>query len=278
MEFLPGGCRVFAPEDGERVERGTWSCRTLICRQRGARDIAERVSEYAQGRSPGVINPSAEEVLYVVRGRGTCQQGGFPYPLEPGVGVYIPPGTFYHLENAGPEKLALVAVCCPEDEQRHVEDEPAQRPASTSAAPRRTVREQERPPIPVADRYFKLLVTEELGCQRVTQFVGFIPPSRAPFHYHTYEEASTSWKARVLSTWKAGAARSVRAPASTCPSACGTAWRTRAPIRCACWVPCTPRAARPWPTKPSPARRTVGRPPTSSGRRPFALMPTCAAD
>jgi mannose-6-phosphate isomerase-like protein (cupin superfamily) len=189
MEFLPGGCRVFAPEDGERVERGTWSCRTLICRQRGARDIAERVSEYAQGRSPGVINPSAEEVLYVVRGRGTCQQGGFPYPLEPGVGVYIPPGTFYHLENAGPEKLALVAVCCPEDEQRHVEDEPAQRPASTSAAPRRTVREQERPPIPVADRYFKLLVTEELGCQRVTQFVGFIPPSRAPFHYHTYEEA-----------------------------------------------------------------------------------------
>jgi mannose-6-phosphate isomerase-like protein (cupin superfamily) len=144
----------------------------------------------------------------VVRGQGACHLGGFPYGLEPGVGVYVPPNTPYHMENPGPEKLVVVAVCCPEDEQRRIIDrspeEPAAalRPASRDSlpstqwssgqagqAPRRTVREQERPPIPVADRHFKLLVNEELGCQRVTQFVGFIPPSKAPFHYHTYEEA-----------------------------------------------------------------------------------------
>jgi mannose-6-phosphate isomerase-like protein (cupin superfamily) len=188
MEFLAGGCRVFGPGDGEGVERGTWSCRTLICRRRGARDIAETVSEYGPGRSPAVLNPGAEEVLYVVRGQGACHLGGFPYGLEPGVGVYVPPNTPYHMENPGPEKLVVVAVCCPEDEQRRVADEPPAAVA-TGAAPRRTVREQERPPIPVSDRHFKLLVNEELGCQRVTQFVGFIPPSKAPFHYHTYEEA-----------------------------------------------------------------------------------------
>ncbi len=32
------------------------------------------------------------------------------------------------------------------------------------------------------------MVDKELGCQQVTQFVGWIPPSSAPFHYHTYEE------------------------------------------------------------------------------------------
>ncbi len=189
MEFLPGGCRVFGPGDGEAVQRGTWNCRTLICRQRGARDLAEWVSDYAAGASPVVVNPGAEEVLYVVRGRGTAHLDGFRYPLEPGVGLYIPPGTAYQVENPGAETLVLVAVCCPEDERRRILDEPPAPPAAAGAAPRRTVREQERPPIPVADRHFKLLVTEDLGCRRVTQFVGFIPPSKAPFHYHTYEEA-----------------------------------------------------------------------------------------
>lgn len=189
MEFLPGGCRVFGPDDGEAVTRGNWRCRTLICRQRGARNIAEMVNEYGPGRSPGVVNPGAEEVLYVVSGQGGCHLGGFDYEVEPGVGVYVPPNTPYRVENPGAEKLVLVAVCCPEDEQRRVLDEPPAMPTATGAAPRRTVREQERPPIPVADRQFKLLVTDDLGCQRVTQFIGFIPPSKAPFHYHTYEEA-----------------------------------------------------------------------------------------
>jgi mannose-6-phosphate isomerase-like protein (cupin superfamily) len=206
MEFLAGGCRVFGPDEGEAVERGTWTCRTLICRQRGARDIAETVNEYTTGRSPVVLNPSAEEVLYVVRGRGTAHLRGFTYALEPGVGLFVPPGTPYQVENPGGEKLRLVAVCCPEDEGRRVLDDTPEAPALRLAlrdslrsavrnsgqagqAPRRTVSERERPPIPVADRQFKLLVTDELGCRRVTQFVGFIPPSKAPFHYHTYEEA-----------------------------------------------------------------------------------------
>ena len=38
------------------------------------------------------------------------------------------------------------------------------------------------------DRMFRYLVHTDLGCREVTQFVGWIPPSRAPFHFHTYEE------------------------------------------------------------------------------------------
>jgi mannose-6-phosphate isomerase-like protein (cupin superfamily) len=38
------------------------------------------------------------------------------------------------------------------------------------------------------DRQFRILVDPEIGCQGVTQFVGWIPPGRAPTHHHTYEE------------------------------------------------------------------------------------------
>lgn len=189
MKFLPGGCRVFPPTEGESIERGTWSSRTLICRARGARDIAESIHEYGAGLSPSVLNPRGEEVFYVVSGSGRCQIGEFSYALEPGLGVYLPPAAAFRVENPGPEKLVLVSVCCPEDEGRRIAEEAGSLPAGSGEAPQRTVREQDRLPIPVADRQFKLLVNEDIGCRQVTQFIGFIPPSKAPFHYHTYEEA-----------------------------------------------------------------------------------------
>jgi quercetin dioxygenase-like cupin family protein len=51
------------------------------------------------------------------------------------------------------------------------------------------VYESERETIPVRDRQFKYLVNSDVGCRRITQFIGVIPPGRAPMHYHAYEEA-----------------------------------------------------------------------------------------
>jgi len=39
-----------------------------------------------------------------------------------------------------------------------------------------------------AGRQFVLLAAPEHGCASVTQFVGFIPPGRAPDHFHGYDE------------------------------------------------------------------------------------------
>jgi quercetin dioxygenase-like cupin family protein len=39
-----------------------------------------------------------------------------------------------------------------------------------------------------AGRQFRLLATPEVGCASVTQFVGYIPPGRAPDHFHKYDE------------------------------------------------------------------------------------------
>lgn len=189
MPLLPGGCRVFSANDGEIVRQGNCTLRTLICRKNGAKYIAQTVNEYDRGSSPLLVNPRAEEVLYAVNGSGLCHIAGFAYDLQPGVGVYIPPGAPYGVENRGSAKLLVVSVCCPEDDTRHIVKEVESTSVARGEAPRRVVREQERQPIPVADRQFKLMVNQDLGCRGVTQFIGFIPPSKAPFHYHPYEEA-----------------------------------------------------------------------------------------
>ena len=38
------------------------------------------------------------------------------------------------------------------------------------------------------NREFRFLVDHSVGCRDVTQFVGVIPPGRAPLHSHTYDE------------------------------------------------------------------------------------------
>jgi mannose-6-phosphate isomerase-like protein (cupin superfamily) len=51
------------------------------------------------------------------------------------------------------------------------------------------VRHADRPSLPATpNREFRLLVNEDAGCLDVTQFVGLIPPGRAPMHSHTYDE------------------------------------------------------------------------------------------
>ena len=188
MQLLAGGCRVFGANEGDTTKKGNWTSRILVSRKSGAKYISQAVNEYGPGRSPFLVNPRAEEVLYVVSGSGLCQIAGFDYDLRPGIGVYVPPGATYSIENRGGEKLLIVSVCCPEDDQRQVLSKPLENSGARGEPPRRIVREQDRLPIPVSDRQFKLLVDKDIGCQRVTQFIGFIPPSKAPFHYHTYEE------------------------------------------------------------------------------------------
>jgi quercetin dioxygenase-like cupin family protein len=188
--ILRGGAAVLAAKEYTQAE-GARRFRVPISRLMGARDIAQYVSIYSAGLAPARRNPTGEEVLYVVRGFGTCYIDGYGYALEPGVGAYVPPGIIYQIEAAGDDgenTLEVVSVCCPEDEATEVGLPSAIREPN-NAGPLRTVREREQKEIATGDRTFKLLAGQEIGCKRVTQFVGVIPPGRAPMHHHTYEEA-----------------------------------------------------------------------------------------
>src|SRR5207237_8481117 len=50
------------------------------------------------------------------------------------------------------------------------------------------VRPPDPAPKPTAHRWYHVLVDDEVGRTHVTQFVGSIPPGRAPDHFHNYEE------------------------------------------------------------------------------------------
>ena len=189
---LLGGVAVIGAGELSESE-GTRRYRIPISRAMGAREIAQYVSSYSEGVSAARRNPVGEEVIYVVNGSGTCFIDGYSYALEPGTAVYVPPGSIYQIENLDERgrrvsNIEIVSVCCPEDEKAEVGIDPVMR-APHDTKPFRTVRESDVEAIPTGDRTFKLLVNQELGARRVTQFVGVIPPGRAPMHHHTYEEA-----------------------------------------------------------------------------------------
>ena len=118
MKLLRGGCVVSSPDDHLVRQEGARSFRTPISRAQGAQHVCQTVSDYAPGWAPPRLNPSAEEVLYCVSGRGAvrmAEAAAHDYALGPGVAAYVPAGCVYALRNDGPDAMRLVAVCCPED-------------------------------------------------------------------------------------------------------------------------------------------------------------------
>jgi quercetin dioxygenase-like cupin family protein len=112
-----------------------------------------------------------DEVLYVLEGSGTATVDGETHRLDPGTGVFVARGTPWSVGSA--DGLLLLSVLV---------EEPLD--ATSSHA---VVETSERGPA-TAGREFTLLAQPENGCASVTQFVGYIPPGRAPDHFHRYDE------------------------------------------------------------------------------------------
>lgn len=155
----------------------TASIRLTIDAAAGCERLEQRVVRFAPGRSRPRHSGDRQEVLYVASGHGMLHVDGSAHELEPDTGVFVAAGEEYTVENPGPDELLLVSVTAPQE-----------RPPADGDG-RRTVRFSERPALPASpDREFRYLVDEDVGCRDVTQFVGVIPPGRAPLHSHTYDE------------------------------------------------------------------------------------------
>ena len=130
---------------------------------------------------PGRFGPhrldGTQELHYVASGQGTLRVGDEEHPVEPDTGAYVASGEEYELENAGPEELVVIVVEAPQESAAWIDPS------------RRTVRYADQPVLEAgADREFRYLVNQDVGCPDVTQFVGVIPPGRAPMHSHSYDE------------------------------------------------------------------------------------------
>ena len=142
-----------------------------------AEHLEQRVVRFAPGRSRERTADSRHDLLYVVAGRGGLDVGGQQYPLEVGTGAFVAPGETYAVENPGPDELLVVSVSATAE----LDVDEARRQV--------TIRFDDQPEHTASvERTFRYLINEDSGCLDVTQFIGIVQPSKAPFHSHPYEE------------------------------------------------------------------------------------------
>jgi len=115
--------------------------------------------------------------------------GAYAYQIGSDTGIYVRPHETFAIDNPGPDAIVLVSTRCPEPDTAPEFISPPTFPKSDSTPTSSTlVRLADRRAQPTADRWYRVLVDEEVGSTNATQFVGSIPPGRAPDHFHEYEE------------------------------------------------------------------------------------------
>lgn len=122
------------------------------------------------------IAGSGGELWYVISGSGRLDAGECrDAPAGGESGAWIPPGTRFRL-RAGPDAdIRLDAVALPA-------------PGPASADPPHVAVLADCEVERTGDRRFRVLLGPGRGCEAATQFVGQIPPGRAPEHSHPYDE------------------------------------------------------------------------------------------
>lgn len=193
--LLAGGCRVTGLKQGAPRINGTLSIWPLFGRVNGTLAISLRVLEFATGISPVIQNRECDEVLYVLSGSSTLTIDSSSCPVEAETGIYLRPGASLTIDNPHQEPLVVISSQCPEPLRSDASPTPIEQTRRSDNAERHSpgaqpsiVRLADRKSVPTGDRWYRVLVDEELGSTQVTQFVGSIPPGRAPDHFHHYEE------------------------------------------------------------------------------------------
>jgi mannose-6-phosphate isomerase-like protein (cupin superfamily) len=103
-------------------------------------------------------------------------------------GIYIRPGETFAVNNPGPASIVMISSQCPDPDRKPEFVSAEISPSITSQTKPPFVRLSDRPAQPTADRWYRVLVDDEIGSTNATQFVGSIPTGRAPDHFHQYEE------------------------------------------------------------------------------------------
>jgi len=113
---------------------------------------------------------------------------GDPYDISPDAGIYIRPNQIFAIDNPGPDSITIISSQCPDPVRVPQFVEPPATSSDSSRSRPPLVCLADRPAQATSDRWYRVLVDDEIGSNQATQFVGSIPPGRAPDHFHNYEE------------------------------------------------------------------------------------------
>ena len=110
------------------------------------------------------------------------------FEVSHNTGIYIRPHQTFVIDNPNSQPVVLISSRCPDPDRAQEFVDGAVTSASRTDVQEPFVRLADRAPQSTADRWYRVLVDQAVGSEQVTQFVGSIPPGRAPDHFHTYEE------------------------------------------------------------------------------------------
>jgi mannose-6-phosphate isomerase-like protein (cupin superfamily) len=134
-------------------------------------EFRQRILSFPASEPGERHNDERDEVLYVLAGAGAVTVGGETHDLEPGNAVFIARGTAWSVDATDDLRVLSVLV-----------EDPL--PAKATHA---VIGTGERG-VATAGREFDLFARPDNGCASATQFLGHIPPGRAPDHFHLYDE------------------------------------------------------------------------------------------
>lgn len=149
-----------------------------------AEAMTQRMMRWTRGRCRERVGGTNDQLVYVLAGRGHVYAGGRAAVLEPGTAVFVPAGESWVVEAEGPDDLLASCTSVP------APPGPSAVALRRDAGPWRLTRvlgAQERQAA-TSDREFAVLHDPSTGSGGATQFVGFIPRTGAPTHYHLYDE------------------------------------------------------------------------------------------
>jgi quercetin dioxygenase-like cupin family protein len=124
-----------------------------------------------------VEDPARDSLLYVASGSGTLELEGTEHPLQARSAALVLAGE--RAAVTASEGLSLVVATVAEEADRHA---PLGRREITALLDAGGAEQA------TGARSFQLLFGPHNGSTRATLFAGFIPPGKAPWHYHLYDE------------------------------------------------------------------------------------------
>ena len=170
-----GGTAVSSTGAATRI--GDVLVRTLLDTGQGRDGLVRKQVEVPPGSCVEAAAGPGGELWYVIDGTGGLTSADGPTAaLRPDTAMWLPPGARYRL-TAAAGLLTMDSVTLPA--AAGIPDE---------AAVPRLAQLQDCAVEVTGDRRFRVLFGPGHGCEAATQFLGEIPPGRAPLHSHTYDE------------------------------------------------------------------------------------------
>ena len=158
---------------------GGASVRQLLDTGAGGPGLVRRLVDLPPRSTFAGTAGDAGELWFVIGGAGELAADGEPdTALRPDRAVWVPPGSGFQVDAGEGGQLRLDIVALPEDMPPA---DPGSRDLQISDFANCEIET-------TGDRQFRVLFGPGRGCSTATQFVGEIPPGRAPEHSHPYDE------------------------------------------------------------------------------------------